>query len=68
MLESQVRDHGSRQKWATAHGVPVRAVGMALDRKRNLPDSIINALGYLVVETYEPIGRTPRASEGKRRG
>lgn len=61
LLTEGVRKAGSRQQWASAHHVPVRAVGMALDRTRGITPSIANALGYVVAEVYLPIGQAARS-------
>ncbi len=61
LLRRRVADHGSRASWASAHNVPVRMVGMCLDGSRPVTTSIANALGYVEVTSYRPIGRTEAA-------
>ncbi|MFT8367525.1 MAG: hypothetical protein ABF646_02110 [Acetobacter papayae] len=47
-LADAVQMAGSQSAWARKAGVPRTTVSEVLSHKRDIPESIINALGYIV--------------------
>ena len=61
-LSRQCESAGGQSAWARAHSIPVSQVSEALSGRRDLPDRIVNAMGFMRVARYIQVRRAREAA------
>lgn len=54
-LADQIEMEGSLSRWSDRHGFPKSTVSEVLSKKRDMPESMANALGFAVQKIAIPM-------------